>query len=88
MIVGKSGIGIEEKDALDYVWGYTIINGKIWKVCLLRKPGKAHRSQDVTAREVQRDHKQFFLGKSGETYCPMVSVHLSDSEATLIPSLN
>lgn len=27
---------------------------------------------DVTARERQRDHKQFFLGKSGDTYCPMV----------------
>lgn len=26
---------------------------------------------DVTAREVQRDHKQFYLGKSGDTYCPM-----------------
>jgi len=26
---------------------------------------------DVTAREEQRDHKQFYLGKSGDTYCPM-----------------
>ncbi|KAJ5187573.1 hypothetical protein N7449_010567 [Penicillium cf. viridicatum] len=26
---------------------------------------------DVTARERQRDHKQFFIGKSGDTYCPM-----------------
>ncbi|KAK5110138.1 hypothetical protein LTR62_006272 [Meristemomyces frigidus] len=26
---------------------------------------------DVTARERQRDHKQFFLGKSGDSYCPM-----------------
>lgn len=26
---------------------------------------------DITAREVQRDHKQFYLGKSGDTYCPM-----------------
>ncbi|KAI1362802.1 hypothetical protein F5Y08DRAFT_311196 [Xylaria arbuscula] len=26
---------------------------------------------DVTAREKQRDHKQFFLGKSADTYCPM-----------------
>lgn len=31
---------------------------------------------DVTARERQRDHKQFFIGKSGDTYCPMVSVSL------------
>lgn len=26
---------------------------------------------DVTAREKQRDHKQFFIGKSGDGYCPM-----------------
>lgn len=26
---------------------------------------------DVTARERQRDHKQFFIGKSGDGYCPM-----------------
>jgi len=26
---------------------------------------------DVTAREKQRDHKQFFIGKSADTYCPM-----------------
>lgn len=28
---------------------------------------------DVTARERQRDHKQFFIGKSADTYCPIVS---------------
>lgn len=27
---------------------------------------------DMTARERQRDHKQFFLGKSPDTFCPMV----------------
>lgn len=27
---------------------------------------------DVTARERQRDHKQFFIGKSADTFCPMV----------------
>ena len=26
---------------------------------------------DVTARERQRDHKQFYLGKSADTFCPM-----------------
>lgn len=26
---------------------------------------------DVTARERQRDHKQFFIGKSLDTFCPM-----------------
>lgn len=28
VIVGKCGFQIAEKDAMDYVWGYTIINGK------------------------------------------------------------
>ena len=28
---------------------------------------------DVTARERQRDHKQFYIGKSSDTFCPMVS---------------
>lgn len=27
---------------------------------------------DVTARERQRDHKQFYIGKSADTFCPMV----------------
>jgi 2-keto-4-pentenoate hydratase/2-oxohepta-3-ene-1,7-dioic acid hydratase in catechol pathway len=27
---------------------------------------------DVTARERQRDHKQFYVGKSADTFCPMV----------------
>lgn len=26
---------------------------------------------DVTAREKQRDHKQFYIGKSADSYCPM-----------------
>ncbi len=54
VIIGKSGFRIEEADAMDYVWGYTIIN-------------------DITARERQRDHKQFYIGKSPDTFCPMVS---------------
>jgi 2-keto-4-pentenoate hydratase/2-oxohepta-3-ene-1,7-dioic acid hydratase in catechol pathway len=53
VIIGKSGFKIEEADAWNYVWGYTIIN-------------------DVTARERQRDHKQFYIGKSPDTFCPMV----------------
>jgi 2-keto-4-pentenoate hydratase/2-oxohepta-3-ene-1,7-dioic acid hydratase in catechol pathway len=28
---------------------------------------------DVTAREKQRDHKQFYIGKSADTFCPMVN---------------
>jgi 2-keto-4-pentenoate hydratase/2-oxohepta-3-ene-1,7-dioic acid hydratase in catechol pathway len=54
VIIGKDGFRISEADAMDYVWGYTIIN-------------------DMTARERQRDHKQFYIGKSADTFCPMVS---------------
>ncbi|KAF1344223.1 hypothetical protein BDV97DRAFT_393846 [Delphinella strobiligena] len=52
VIVGKPGFRISEADAMDHVWGYTIIN-------------------DMTARERQRDHKQFYIGKSPDTFCPM-----------------
>lgn len=52
VIIGKPGFAIDESNALDHVWGYTIIN-------------------DVTAREKQRDHKQFYIGKSADTFCPM-----------------
>lgn len=53
VIVGKQGFRIGQDEAMDHVWGYTIIN-------------------DVTARERQRDHKQFYIGKSPDTFCPMV----------------
>lgn len=52
VIIGKPGFAIDEENAMDHVWGYTIIN-------------------DVTAREKQRDHKQFYIGKSADTFCPM-----------------
>ena len=52
VIVGKSGFRIDEADAMEHVWGYTIIN-------------------DMTARERQRDHKQFYIGKSPDTFCPI-----------------
>lgn len=34
---------------------------------------------DVTARERQRDHKQFYIGKSGDTFCPMVRLSTTES---------
>ncbi|KAM0477758.1 hypothetical protein ACHAPX_005522 [Trichoderma viride] len=52
VIVGKAGFRIPKERAMEYVWGYTIIN-------------------DMTARERQRDHKQFYIGKSADTFCPM-----------------
>jgi 2-keto-4-pentenoate hydratase/2-oxohepta-3-ene-1,7-dioic acid hydratase in catechol pathway len=52
VVIGKTGKNIREEDALDYVFGYTILN-------------------DVTARDLQERHRQFFKGKSIDGYCPM-----------------
>ncbi|HYK74983.1 MAG TPA: fumarylacetoacetate hydrolase family protein [Pseudoneobacillus sp.] len=52
VVIGKKGRGISREEALDYVFGYTIIN-------------------DITARDLQSKHKQFFIGKSLDTTCPM-----------------
>lgn len=68
VIIGKNGFRISQENAMDHVWGYTIIN-------------------DVTARERQRDHKQFYIGKSGDTFCPMVrSLNLRDYSDSWIGS--
>ena len=52
VIMGTTARGIRNADALDHVWGYTIIN-------------------DVTARDLQQKHRQWFIGKALDTYCPM-----------------
>jgi 2-keto-4-pentenoate hydratase/2-oxohepta-3-ene-1,7-dioic acid hydratase in catechol pathway len=52
VIIGKDGVNIPVENALDYVFGYTIIN-------------------DVTARDVQRAHKQWVKGKGLDGFCPM-----------------
>lgn len=52
IVIGKQGKGIAQEAALDYVFGYTILN-------------------DITARDLQARHKQFFLGKSLDTTCPI-----------------
>jgi 2-keto-4-pentenoate hydratase/2-oxohepta-3-ene-1,7-dioic acid hydratase in catechol pathway len=52
VVVGREGANIAREEALDHVFGYTIIN-------------------DVTARDRQKNHKQWYLGKSLDTFCPM-----------------
>ncbi|KAF7304190.1 FAA-hydrolase domain-containing protein [Mycena indigotica] len=42
---------------------------------------------DVTARERQRDHKQFFIGKSLDTFCPM-GPYLVPSSSLSFPDLH
>lgn len=44
-VIGRQGKNIQRTEALDYVFGYTILN-------------------DISARDIQNRHKQFFLGKS------------------------
>ena len=65
VVIGKAGFRISEEDAMDHVWGYTIVN-------------------DMTARERQRDHKQFYIGKSPDTFCPMVCVFACFDEYVLM----
>lgn len=52
VVIGKGGRRISKANALDHVFGYTIIN-------------------DMTARDLQSKHKQWFIGKSLDTFCPM-----------------
>lgn len=52
VVIGKQGSDIPEEEAMNYVYGYTIVN-------------------DVTARDLQKIHAQWFRGKSLDTFCPM-----------------
>ena len=61
VIIGKSGFGIKEQDAMQHVFGYTVIN-------------------DVTARDRQKWHKQFYIGKSYRGCCPMGPVIVTADE--------
>lgn len=52
VVIGRAGRFIAAEDAMDHVFGYTIVN-------------------DLSARERQKSHQQFFLGKSMDGGCPM-----------------
>ncbi|MCL6640730.1 MAG: fumarylacetoacetate hydrolase family protein [Candidatus Rokubacteria bacterium] len=52
VVIGHRGRDIPVERALDYVFGYTILN-------------------DVTARDLQRRHEQWFKGKTLDTFAPM-----------------
>lgn len=52
LVIGRTARHVTEADALDHVFGWTIIN-------------------DVTARDLQKRHIQWFIGKSPDTFCPM-----------------
>jgi len=51
-IIGRGGKNIAREDALNHVFGYTIVN-------------------DISARDLQFQHQQFFKGKSLDRSCPI-----------------
>jgi 2-keto-4-pentenoate hydratase/2-oxohepta-3-ene-1,7-dioic acid hydratase in catechol pathway len=52
VVIGKAGKRIARAQAMEHVFGYTIVN-------------------DVTARDLQKRHQQWLIGKSCDTFCPM-----------------
>jgi 2-keto-4-pentenoate hydratase/2-oxohepta-3-ene-1,7-dioic acid hydratase in catechol pathway len=61
IVIGRTGRDIARADALDAVFGYTVIN-------------------DLSAREVQIGHMQWFKGKSLDGFCPMGPVVVTADE--------
>jgi len=52
IVIGKAGINIPKKQAMDHVYGYTIMN-------------------DISARDLQTRHAQWFKGKGLDTFGPI-----------------
>lgn len=52
LVIGREGRNISRDQALQYVFGYTLVN-------------------DVTSRDVQSRHKQWFRGKGLDGSCPI-----------------
>lgn len=65
VVIGRRAKNVKRADALDYVFGYTIVN-------------------DVTARTIQQRHRQWFLGKSLDGFCP-VGPELVTADAFGVP---
>jgi 2-keto-4-pentenoate hydratase/2-oxohepta-3-ene-1,7-dioic acid hydratase in catechol pathway len=61
VIIGVGGKNITRANALDHVFGYTVIN-------------------DVSARDLQMRHLQWFKGKSLDGFCPMGPVVVTADE--------
>jgi 2-keto-4-pentenoate hydratase/2-oxohepta-3-ene-1,7-dioic acid hydratase in catechol pathway len=61
VVIGRHAKNVKRADALDYVFGYTIVN-------------------DATARDVQQRHRQWFLGKSLDGFCPVGPVLVTRDE--------
>ncbi|HYR16931.1 MAG TPA: fumarylacetoacetate hydrolase family protein, partial [Mycobacterium sp.] len=69
VVIGTAGRDIARADALNHVFGYTVIN-------------------DVTARDLQKRHTQWFKGKSLDTFCTMGPVLVTADEIPNPQALN
>ncbi len=69
VVIGKKGKAIPQDKALEYVFGYTILN-------------------DITARDLQARHKQFFIGKSLDGSGPLGPVIVEKSAISNPNKLN
>ena len=69
VILGKDAKGVSAEAALEYVFGYTIVN-------------------DVSARNLQTRHKQWYLGKSLDGFTPMGPCIVTADEVENVQSLN
>jgi len=61
VVIGPGGRGISRSDAMQHVFGYTIVN-------------------DVTSRMLQSRHKQWFIGKNLDGFCPMGPIVVTADE--------
>lgn len=69
VIIGKAGRKISPENALEHIFGYTVIN-------------------DLSARDIQLNHKQYFLGKSIDGGCPIGPVIVTKDEIPDPQNLN
>ena len=68
VVIGIQASKVRAEDALDYIFGYTVIN-------------------DVSARNLQTRHKQWYFGKSLDGFTPMGPCIVSKDEFDGIPAL-
>ena len=68
VVIRKDARNVKREDALDYVFGYTIVN-------------------DVSSRDLQGRHKQFYFGKSLDTFTCMGPWIVSADELPAVPDL-
>ena len=69
VIIGKDARDVDEENAEEYIFGYTIVN-------------------DISARDIQTNHKQWYFGKSLDGFTPMGPCILTKDEVAYPPELD